>query len=215
MASANSAKPKAKAKTPPKARAGAKRKRYAFKLDDYVVYPAHGVGRVAEIRSEKIAGSVLELFVVDFSEDRMRLSVPVEKVASVGLRGIADARGVKRAFQVLRGPVKVRRTMWSRRAQEYESKINSGELHVVAEVVRDLYRSCYQPERSYSERQLFERALERMAREVAAVRQVSIAEASEKIEEILARAADRKQAAEERAAEAAGSESAPASAIGS
>ena len=186
--------PKTKASKPPA-------KRSPFKEKEYVVYPSHGVGQVSVVHQQEIAGMTLDVIVVDFFEERMRLSVPLDKVDSVGMRKIADESGIRSAFRVLRGRVKVRRTMWSRRATEYEAKINSGDLRAVAEVVRDLYRSQYQPERSYSERQLYEQALERMAREVAATRASDIERASTQIEDTLARVADKKALAAQSAEE--------------
>ncbi|MFY8157022.1 MAG: CarD family transcriptional regulator, partial [Rhabdaerophilum sp.] len=125
------------------------------------VYPAHGVGQVTAIEEQEIAGFKLELFVVSFTKEKMTLRVPVAKAASVGMRKLSEAPDLSKALDVLTGRARIKRTMWSRRAQEYEAKINSGDLIAVAEVVRDLYRSEAQPEQSYSERQLFETALAR------------------------------------------------------
>ena len=144
----------------------------AFDVGDYVVYPKHGVGRVVELQSEEIAGMKLELYVLRFEKERMTLRVPVNKVEAIGMRKLSSDKTLKEAMQTLTGKPKVKRTMWSRRAQEYEAKINSGDLISIAEVVRDLHRADSQPEQSYSERQLYESALDRMAREVAAANRI-------------------------------------------
>ncbi|WP_244435016.1 CarD family transcriptional regulator [Methylocystis sp. SC2] len=157
----------------------------AFKLHEYIVYPAHGVGQIIGVETQEVAGFSLELFVVNFIKDKMTLKVPTSKVVSVGMRKLADTGVVDRALQTLSGRARVKRTMWSRRAQEYEAKINSGDLITIAEVVRDLYRSDTQPEQSYSERQLYEAALDRMAREVAAVRKLIDSESLKLIESFL------------------------------
>ena len=144
----------------------------AFDVGDYVVYPKHGVGRVIELQSEEIAGMQLELYVLRFEKERMTLRVPVNKVEAIGMRKLSSDKTLKEAMETLKGKPKVKRTMWSRRAQEYEAKINSGDLISIAEVVRDLHRAENQPEQSYSERQLYESALDRMAREVAAIERI-------------------------------------------
>jgi CarD family transcriptional regulator len=147
-------------------------KKVVFKIGEQVVYPAHGVGRIVQVEEQEIAGAKLELYIVDFEKEKLRLRVPTNKADQRGMRRLADKPLIDHAMKVLRGRARIKRTMWSRRAQEYEAKINSGDLISVAEVVRDLYRSEKQPEQSYSERQLFEQALERMAREVAAVKKI-------------------------------------------
>jgi CarD family transcriptional regulator len=146
--------------------------RNGFQKDEFVVYPTHGVGRIVGIEEQEIAGCKLELFVINFAKDKMTLRVPTSKCESAGMRKLSDGAIVTKALDTLRGRARVKRTMWSRRAQEYETKINSGSLISIAEVVRDLYRSDSQPEQSYSERQLYEAALDRMAREIAAVQDV-------------------------------------------
>jgi CarD family transcriptional regulator, regulator of rRNA transcription len=156
--------------------------RHGFKGNEFVVYPAHGVGQIVAIEEQEVAGFRLELFVITFVKDKMMLRVPVGKATSVGMRRLSDPDLVKRALDTLLGRARIKRTMWSRRAQEYEAKINSGDLIAIAEVVRDLYRSEAQPEQSYSERQLYEAALDRMAREVAVVQKLSEAEALKVIE---------------------------------
>ena len=158
-----------------------------FKPNEFVVYPAHGVGQIIAIEEQAVAGFTLELFVLSFVKDKMILKVPVTKAASVGMRKLADAEGVKTALDILAGRARIKRTMWSRRAQEYEAKINSGDLNAIAEVVRDLYRSDTQPEQSYSERQLYEAALDRMAREIVAVLRLTETEALKMIEAHLRR----------------------------
>ncbi len=158
-----------------------------FKSGEHVVYPAHGVGKIVRLENQEVAGAKLELYVVSFEKDKMTLRVPVPKAKSVGMRKLADNDTVDKALETVRGRARVKRTMWSRRAQEYEAKINSGDLLSIAEVVRDLYRSDAQPEQSYSERQLYEAALDRMTREIAAVAKISETEAVQKIEENLAK----------------------------
>jgi CarD family transcriptional regulator len=172
-----------KAAQPTKAKvAGPK---HGFKLNEYIVYPAHGVGQITGVEIQEVAGFSLELFVVSFLKDKMILKVPTSKVITVGMRKLAETNIVERALGTLSGRARIKRTMWSRRAQEYEAKINSGDLVTIAEVVRDLYRSETQPEQSYSERQLYEAALDRMAREIAAVRRLIDAEALKLIESFL------------------------------
>lgn len=179
--------------------------RHGFKTNEYVVYPAHGVGRIVGIEEQEIAGMSLELFVITFDKDKMTLRVPTGKLQSVGMRKLADDTMVKRAMETLKGRARVKRTMWSRRAQEYEAKINSGDLVSIAEVVRDLYRSESQPEQSYSERQLYESALDRMAREIAAVEKLDERGAVQRITDVLAKSArGRRLAAEDGAEEGAG-----------
>ena len=173
--------------------------RDGFKPGEYIVYPAHGVGQVTAVEEQEIAGFKLELFVVSFAKEKMTLRVPVAKVASVGMRKLSDAAGISKALDVLTGRARVKRTMWSRRAQEYEAKINSGDIIAVAEVVRDLYRSEAQPEQSYSERQLFETALARLVDEVAAVDGTTETEAMKRIETNLSKGPRRARAAEEAA----------------
>ena len=176
-----------------------------FKPNEFVVYPAHGVGKIVDVEEQEIAGSKLELYVIDFEKEKMRLRVPIGKCDAVGMRKLTDKADLDEALNVLRGRARVKRTMWSRRAQEYEAKINSGDIIALAEVVRDLYRSDKQPEQSYSERQLFEAALDRFAREVAAVKKLPEAGAVSEIEEVLEGSSTRRS---EKAAEAAEAEAA-------
>jgi CarD family transcriptional regulator len=171
--------------------------RHGFKTNEYIVYPAHGVGQIVGIEEQEIAGMSLELFVITFEKDKMTLRVPTGKLESVGMRKLAEDEIVKKAMETLKGRARVKRTMWSRRAQEYEAKINSGDLVSIAEVVRDLYRSETQPEQSYSERQLYEAALDRMAREIAAVDRLDERGAVQKITEVLSKSARGRRAAAE------------------
>ena len=173
--------------------------RHGFKTNEWIVYPAHGVGRIVGIEEQEIAGMSLELFVITFEKDKMTLRVPTGKSSSVGMRKLADEGVVKRAMETLKGRARIKRTMWSRRAQEYEAKINSGDLVAIAEVVRDLYRSESQPEQSYSERQLYEAALDRMAREIAAVEKLDERGAVQRITEVLSKSAKGRRAAAEEA----------------
>ena len=161
--------------------------RHGFKTGEYIVYPAHGVGQIVSIDEQEVAGHKLELFVIDFQKDKMRLKVPVAKATSIGMRKLSEEDYVERALKVVQGRARVKRTMWSRRAQEYDAKINSGDLISISEVVRDLFRADNQPEQSYSERQLYEAALDRMAREIAAVNRMSETEAVRLIEVNLAK----------------------------
>jgi CarD family transcriptional regulator len=170
-----------------------------FKVSEWIVYPAHGVGRIVAIEEQEIAGISLELFVINFEKDKMTLRVPTGKSASVGMRKLAEEATVKKAIETLKGRARVKRTMWSRRAQEYEAKINSGDLIAIAEVVRDLYRSESQPEQSYSERQLYEAALDRMARELAVVEKIDERGAVQRITEVLSKSARGRSVAAEAA----------------
>jgi CarD family transcriptional regulator len=161
--------------------------RQGFKTTEFIVYPAHGVGQIMAIEEQEVAGAKLELFVINFVKDKMTLRVPTAKIATVGMRKLAEGPLVKRALETLKGRARVKRTMWSRRAQEYEAKINSGDIVAIAEVVRDLFRSDTQPEQSYSERQLYEAALDRLSREIAAVQHITETEAVKEIEAALAK----------------------------
>ncbi|MDR3497660.1 MAG: CarD family transcriptional regulator [Parvibaculum sp.] len=182
--------PKVEAKVEPKVEAKVEPKKPAapkmiFKAKEFVVYPAHGVGQILDIEEQEVAGYRLELFVINFDKEKMTLRVPTHKAQAVGMRKLSDTNVVDNAIETLRGRARIKRTMWSRRAQEYEAKINSGDLISIAEVVRDLYRSERQPEQSYSERQLYEAALDRMAREVAVVERIGEDAAVQKVEAAL------------------------------
>jgi len=170
--------------------------RQGFKTNEFVVYPAHGVGQILAIEEQEIAGAKLELFVINFMKDKMTLRVPTAKVANVGMRKLSEPALVKKALETLKGRARIKRTMWSRRAQEYEAKINSGDIVAIAEVVRDLFRSDSQPEQSYSERQLYEAALDRLSREIAVVQHVTETEAVKEIEGQLAKSPRRGAKAE-------------------
>jgi CarD family transcriptional regulator len=166
-------------------------KKPSFKIGELVVYPAHGVGKITNIEEQEIAGIKLELYIVDFEKEKLRLKVPTNRAEQKGMRHLADRTMIEQAMKVIRGRARIKRTMWSRRAQEYDAKINSGDMIAVSEVIRDLYRSDRQPEQSYSERQLFEQALARFARELAAVRKVDEDQCVKELEDYLARNAKR------------------------
>lgn len=156
-----------------------------FEEGDHVVYPTHGVGKVERIATEEIAGHKLELIHITFEENRMTLRVPVAKARTAGLRKLATRKLFEEALTVLRGRARVKRTMWSRRAQEYEAKINSGDPLAIAEVVRDLHRNAGQPDQSFSERQIYEAAMDRLAAELAALDKTDKITASIKLSEFL------------------------------
>ena len=160
-----------------------------FLVGDYVVYPKHGVGRIVELQKSEIAGASLELYVLRFEKERMTLRVPTNKAEAVGMRKLSSQATLEEALITLKGKPRVKRTMWSRRAQEYEAKINSGDLVSIAEVVRDLHRAEDQPEQSYSERQIYEAAVSRLARELAAMENIDEPAAQAKIVEVLQKAA--------------------------
>src|ERR1700757_2506430 len=156
-----------------------------FSSGDFVVYPAHGVGKVTSIESQLIGGLKVELFVISFERDRMTLRVPVRKVENSGLRKLSTRKVMEAALTPLKGRPRVKRAMWSRRAQEYEAKINSGDPVSIAEVVRDLHRNADQPDQSYSERQIYQAALDRLVRELAAVESIDETAATQKLEQLL------------------------------
>jgi CarD family transcriptional regulator len=160
-------------------------KKSDFHPNDFVVYPAHGVGQIVAVEKQEVAGFELEVFVVQFTKDKMKLSVPTNKAKDVGMRALSSPEIVSKAMTTLKGKARVKRAMWSRRAQEYEAKINSGDLIAIAEVVRDLHRNDEQREQSYSERQLYEAALDRLARELAAVNDMDEEGALKAVDEIL------------------------------
>jgi CarD family transcriptional regulator len=158
-----------------------------FGVGQSVVYPAHGVGKITGVEKQTVAGMELEVYVVAFDQDKMILRVPTNRAEASGMRALAGSKLVDDALKTLGGKARIKRTMWSRRAQEYEAKINSGDLISIAEVVRDLHRGDDQPEQSYSERQLYESALDRMARELAAVENIDKTDAMEKLAKSLAK----------------------------
>jgi len=162
-----------------------KAKKPDFSPNEFVVYPAHGVGKIVKIEEQEVAGINLELFVIAFEKDKMTLRVPTNKAVEIGMRSLSSPDVIDHALRTLKGKAKVKRAMWSRRAQEYEQKINSGDLIAIAEVVRDLHRADDQREQSYSERQLYEAALERLTREVAAVGGGDEVAAAKKIDDVL------------------------------
>lgn len=156
-----------------------------FTSGDYVVYPAHGVGTIEGVETQTISGLSVTLYTITFEKDRMRLKIPVQKAKNAGLRKLSTDDRLKDALKTLQGKAKVKRTMWSRRAAEYETKINSGDPVQIAEVLRDLKRPKEDTEQSYSERQIYQSALERLAREVAAVERIAEAKAVEQLENVL------------------------------
>ena len=156
-----------------------------FAAGDHVVYPTHGVGKILRIERQMIAGFELDLMVVEFERDKMTVRVPLSKVNSVGIRKLSSPQKMKSALETLKGRARIKRAMWSRRAQEYEAKINSGDPVSIAEVVRDLHRNAGQPDQSYSERQIYESALDRLVRELAAVERIDEDSAGKKLEKIL------------------------------
>ena len=159
-----------------------------FRVNEFIVYPSHGVGQISEITNQQFGDTELELFVINFDKEKMTLLLPLDKAVENGMRKLADKTMMTGAMKTLRGRARIKRTMWSRRAQEYEAKINSGDLVATAEVVRDLYRNENQPEQSYSERQLYESALDRMAREVAAINKTELDIATANLEDVLSKA---------------------------
>ena len=175
--------------TKPKKAAPAKAKEYAFEKGDFGVYPTHGVGRVIDIEAKEIAGHKLDLFVISFEQERMMLRVPVAKAKISGLRKLSSRKIMESALVTLKGRSRVSRAMWNRRAQEYEAKINSGDPVSIAEVVRDLHRNAGQPDQSYSERQIYEAALDRLARELAAVERIDKDLATQKLNSVLQKVA--------------------------
>ena len=156
-----------------------------FATGDLVVYPSHGVGKIVGIETQEIAGDTLSVFVVIFDRDRMTLRVPLAKAKGSGLRKLSSHKEMDAALAKLRGRSRAKRTMWSRRAQEYQAKIASGDPGSIAEVVRDLYRNVGQPEQSYSERQIYQAALDRLVREFAAVERIDETTATQRVEQLL------------------------------
>ena len=186
--STTKSKPKAKVEAKSVEKGKAKetvKKKLLFGPGDFVVYPTHGVGKVTSVEIQEIGGQKLKLFVISFDRDRMTLRVPVAKVATSGLRKLSSRKTMDSALETLKGLARVKRTMWGRRAQEYEAKINSGDPLAIAEVVRDLHRKAGQPDQSFSERQIFESARDRLAHELAAVDRIDLEAATEKMEELL------------------------------
>ena len=162
-----------------------KKVKLQYSVGDFIVYPSHGVGEITDIQTFEIAEEKLEMYNVIFDKEKMTLKIPTIKAKEIGIRKVSSRNEMKKTLEILKGKAKIRRTMWSRRAQEYEAKINSGILIELTEVVRDLFRNSNQPEQSYSERQLYESARDRLAREVAVVEKINDVNAVEKIEIIL------------------------------
>jgi CarD family transcriptional regulator len=173
--------PKPEKKAPSKSKSA----KLLFALNDFVVYPTHGVGKITGVEKQEISGMELELFVVEFDKEKMVLRVPLAKAEGSGMRKLSSPQKMTTALTTLKGRARIKRTMWSRRAQEYEAKINSGDPISIAEVIRDLHRSENQPEQSYSERQIYEAALERLARELAAVERIEEEAAAGRLEGML------------------------------
>ena len=187
-AAAKSAAPKAAPpkETPVKAPAKAKAsEQHGYTIKDYVVYPSHGVGQITAIEEHEIGDLTLRVFVVVFDKEKMTLRVPLDKASTSGMRRLSSQQTMEQAISTLKGRARTRRVMWSRRAQEYDAKLNSGDPVSIAEVVRDLHRDEGQPDQSYSERQMYEAALERLAREFAAVENTDTEQAAEKLENVL------------------------------
>jgi len=157
----------------------------SFSCGNHVVYPAHGIGKIKSIETHEVGGHMLEMFVISFEKDRMTLRLPVAKAKSSGLRPVCTAKEMATAINVLKVRSRCRRMMWSRRAQEYEAKINSGDPTFLAEVVRELYRTANQPDQSYSERQVYQNAISRLAGEIAAIESINPDQAIQKVEKIL------------------------------
>ena len=175
----------AKVAAAPKRKKKAPRKVNGFAVGDHVVYPAHGVGRITAIDEQTIADQTIQMFVVAFEKDKMTLMVPTDKVESARMRRLSSRETMDTVLSTLRGRARLRRVMWSRRAQEYDAKLNSGDPVAIAEVLRDLHRNVGQPDQSYSERQMYEAALDRLAREFAAVEKTDTERAASRIEDVL------------------------------
>jgi CarD family transcriptional regulator len=156
-----------------------------FSSGDYVVYPAHGVGKIQGVEVQEIAGHKLEVIIITFDKDRMTLRLPIGKAKEAGLRAVSSSKLIAEAIETLKVKTRVRRTMWSRRAQEYDTKINSGDPVSVAQVIRELHRTATQPEQSYSERQVYQAAFNRLAGEIAIIEKIDPEKAAKKIEKIL------------------------------
>ncbi|MFN7709556.1 MAG: CarD family transcriptional regulator [Holosporales bacterium] len=156
-----------------------------LKDGDLVVYPSHGVGRLTDIENQQVAGFEIQVFVINFDKSRMTLRLPMAKAKASGLRHLSSCEEVNKALESLKSRLKPKKGLiWSRRAQEYETKINSGSLHIIAEVLRELHRSGAE-EQSFSERQIYQTALERFASEIAAIENLSEAEVIERVENLL------------------------------
>ena len=162
-----------------------KKKKDHFNIGDLVIYPKHGVGEIKSVSNIEVSNIQTTCYIIQMEQDKLIIRVPVNKQKEVGLRKIATKKKIEEVFNILEQKPKIRKIMWSRRAQEYDSKIHSGDPVKIGEVIRDLFRKNNQPEQSYSERQMFQVALERLAREVAAIEKTDYFYATEKIEKIL------------------------------
>jgi len=162
-----------------------KDKNGGFKKGDFVVYPTHCVGKVLGVENQDISGHTLQVIIISFDKDRMTLRVPVAKARNSGLRKLSSRKVMETALATLKGRSRVKRAMWSRRAQEYEAKINSGDPVSIAEVVRDLHRNADQPDQSYSERQIYQAALDRLVRELAAIDGIDETQATQRLHQVL------------------------------
>ena len=162
-----------------------KKDRFNFNIGDLVIYPKHGVGEIKSVSSIEISNIKTTCYIIQMEQDRLIIRVPVEKQIDVGLRKITSKKKIEEVFNTLKQKPKIRKIMWSRRAQEYDAKIHSGDPIKIGEVIRDLFRKNNQPEQSYSERQMFQIALERLSREVAAIEKTDYFQATEKLENIL------------------------------
>ena len=163
------------------------KKKNEYNIGEIVVYPKHGVGEIIKIENMEIASIKTKFYVVKMEQAKLTIRVPIDKQEEVGLRKISSKKIVDEVYNTLKLKPKIRRIMWSRRAQEYETKIFSGEPIKIAEVVRDLFRKNSQADQSYSEIQMFQIAIERLAREVAAVEKTDYFQSTEKIEQILSK----------------------------
>ncbi len=159
--------------------------KHRYIAGEHVVYPAHGVGRILSVEKQEIAGYSLEVLVIEFEKEKMIMRLPTAKVEAAGLRSLSSKKEMAEAMKALKGRARAKRTMWSRRAQEYEAKINSGNPISIAEVLRDLHRNADQPDQSYSERQIYQAALERLTRELAAVEKIDQDKAQQRLEQVL------------------------------
>ncbi len=156
-----------------------------YKVGVHVVYPTHGVGKIVAEETQMIGDVELRLLVISFEKDKMTLRVPVHRATAAGLRPVSSVDQMKKVFAALKGRARTSRGMWSRRAQEYEAKINSGNIFFIAEVVRDLHQNVDQSERSYSERMIYESALSRLVGELAAAEATDHKTATDKLMKLL------------------------------
>ena len=156
-----------------------------FVEGDWIVYPKHGLGKTLGFEKQIFSESEVEFIVVYFENENMTLRIPVDKAKDLGIRAISEESDMKEALSVLKGKTKVKRTMWAKREKDYKDKLNKGDMLSIAEVLRDLYRGVDDPEQSYSERQLYELALDRFLRELVVIKNIDLSEAKKKVEENL------------------------------